>query len=100
MSESEAWSETERLPVAMRGGLRGVSLNNNIFMIGNFIFIDLLLIIRSNVPGGVGNSNYHNFVFQYSPDNGSWIEVGQLQNGKSYHAASVVNANDIIDYCN
>ena len=36
MEGSEAWTEVGELPVAIIG-LRGVSLNNNIFMTGNII---------------------------------------------------------------
>ena len=42
MEGSEAWTEVGELPVAIIG-LRGVSLNNNIFMTGNIIVHKLLV---------------------------------------------------------
>ena len=41
---AEAWTFAGELPVAM-DGLRGVSLNNNIFMTGKIIVYKLLFII-------------------------------------------------------
>ena len=39
---SEAWTEVGELPVAIIG-LRGVSLNNNIFMTGNIMLLITIL---------------------------------------------------------
>ena len=36
---------------------------------------------------------------QFNPDNGSWEVVGQINLGRSWHGASVVDADDIIEYC-
>ena len=38
-------------------------------------------------------------VLQFNPEDGSWTQVGQLQGARFYHGASVVNVDDIIDYC-
>ena len=54
----------------------------------------------SNIPGGGKNgSDVQDFILQFLPDDGSWNQVGQMKVARQYHAASVVNFNDIADYC-
>jgi len=79
---SSAWANAGELPVALQL-LRGVSLNNNIFM-----------------TGGYDGSDSHDSILQFNPEDGSWTQVGQLQTARHYHGASVVSVDDIIDYCN
>ena len=56
-----------------------------------------------NIIGGWswswGSGIYHDYILQFNPDDGSWKEVGQLQQSRNYHGASLVNVEDVIRYC-
>ena len=83
--------------------LSGVSLDNNIFMTGNFLIHKLLVISHkhSDIIGGVdGNTwKYNDYILQFNPVDGTWKEVGQLQHNRGYHSTSLVNVEDVIKYC-
>ena len=97
-----------QLPTVM-GGVRGLSLNNKIFMIG-INYSAIIILYCSDITGGSGGSYYpiddierathYDSVLQFNPDDGSWSQIGQLKSARGEHGASVVNAVDIIDYCN
>ena len=38
-------------------------------------------------------------VLQFNPENESWSQVGHLKVARHSHGASVVDVDDIIDYC-
>ena len=98
VEEADVWVEVGDLPVAM-WGLQGVSLNNNVLMTGNIIIQHQHIFCE--ITGGFdGIRSHHDFILQFNPEDGSWLQVGQLQNARSYHGVSVVNADHIIDYCN
>jgi len=75
-----SWAFAGELPKAM-SDLKGVSLNNEILM-----------------TGGIGEGE-QDYILQFNVDDGSWTQVGQLQASRARHGASVINAEDVIDYC-
>ena len=95
---SDAWTEKGHLPVAVYG-LRGVSLNNNIFVTGNIHDDDNLLICQYIVGGKEDNFNQNSNVLKFISDDGSWSQVGQLKLGRAEHGASVVNAEEMVENC-
>ena len=52
-----------------------------------------------DITGGMDGSNYYDYILQFNPDDGSWTQVGQLQVARESHGASVVNVDDVINYC-
>ena len=103
MDGGSEWTATGELPVVM-DGLRGVSMNNKVFITGNIIHSAMISISINSNPGGFNfdnyDLNYQDYILQFNVDNGSWTHVGQLQVTRSDHGASVVNVEDIINYCN
>ena len=54
-----------------------------------------------DVTGGWDwDGNLYDTILQFNSDDGSWTQVGQLKVARYDHGASVVNADDIINYCN
>ena len=52
------------------------------------------------IAGGQDDDqNQNSNTLQYNPDDGSWSVVGQLNLGRSWHGASVINAEEISEYC-
>jgi len=82
VSGAESWTEVAgQLPKPLMG-LSGVSLNNKIFMTGGY----------SKGPW--------DYILQFNPDNGTWSNIGKMKQARSFHGASLVNVDDVIDYCN
>ena len=52
-----------------------------------------------DITGGHDGIRIFNYILQYHPDSASWTQVGQMKHGRSLHGASLVDADDIIDYC-
>ena len=42
---------------------------------------------------------YSDLILKFNPDNGSWSQVGQLKQARAFHGASLVNPDDIINFC-
>ena len=66
------------------------------------ISVDRKHIIHSITVGGSsheGNSSYYDFILQYSPTDRAWLQIGQLQQSRSTHGVSLVNAADIMEHC-
>merc|ERR1711973_436925 len=80
-----AWTQGPPLPRALTG-LRGVSGNNEVLMIG----------------GGPYTSgrNGINVVLKFDPKNSSWVIVGNLTEGRSSHAVSKINLVEAYQFCN
>ena len=53
----------------------------------------------TDILGGYDGINEQDNILQFNPDDGSWTQVGQLQVAREAHAVSLVNAVDLIDYC-
>ena len=53
----------------------------------------------SYITGGGSSGGPQDNVLQFNPEDGSWSQVGQLQVARHSHGASVVNVDDVINYC-
>ena len=53
----------------------------------------------NDFTGGHDGIRIYNYILQYHPDSASWTQVGQMKHGRSLHGASLVDVDDIIDYC-
>ena len=53
----------------------------------------------SYITGGWGRDGTYDYILKFNPKDGSWIQVGQLQVARAKHGASLVNVEDIFDYC-
>ena len=93
MDGAGAWETAGQFPKAI-SGLRGVSLNNNIFMTGNIIVNQFISHKHSNNTGGYSDS-----ILRFNSVDGSWEEVGKLQQMRHDHGASLVNVDDIMGKC-
>jgi len=77
----QAWFFQNPLPSG-RYGLRGISLPDTVIM-----------------TGGFSNNNYLDDVLVYDPWTSDWKKIGSLKTARSDHGASLVNRNDVIDFC-
>ena len=50
--------------------------------------------------GFEGVGRYHDDVLTFNNTNETWTKVGTMREPRNYHAASVVQEDQIIDYCN
>ena len=50
-----------------------------------------------NVTGGYDGDSYNEDILEYKD---GWKKVGQLQNGRGYHALSIVNFDNFANKCN
>ena len=56
----------------------------------------------TNFAGGYyyeGSSYYYDDVLMFDPETSDWKKIGSMKNARYYHAASLVNMGDVIDYC-
>ena len=53
----------------------------------------------SNFKGGYSKGPW-DYILQFNPDNGTWSNIGKMKQARSFHGASLVNVDDVIDYCN
>merc|ERR1711976_555585 len=79
---ASAWTRGPELPRALLG-LRGVSVNNEVLMIG----------------GGKFLSDANDSILKFNPTIPSWTNVGNLAEGRAAHAASKVNIVEAYQYC-
>ena len=101
------WTMVGDLPGLAVAGLRGVTLNNNIFMTGSILYIFTFLAIFSMkyITGGYfsgpnsGPAQPSDQILKFNKDNNTWETVGNMLMERSNHAISVVPLNDIIDFC-
>jgi len=77
-----AWTQGPELPRALLG-LRGVSVNNEVLMIG----------------GGKFLNNATDGILKFNPTIPSWTNVGNLAEGRVDHAVSKVNLVEAYQYC-
>ena len=88
-------------------GLRGVSLNNSIFMIGILVLIFLFHSqLTTYASGGYTSDNNGNSLaldsilkIDAKDSPSTWTSVGKLDQGRGYHGVSVVSSSDIINDC-
>jgi len=75
------WMDVEPLPSGAIG-LQGVSVDNKIFMTGGQGICHLDTILSFDI------------------ESHSWSMVGHMKDIRSFHGFSLVNVDDIVDYCN
>ena len=91
------WMDVEPLPSGAIG-LQGVSVDNKIFMTGKSQYMyDLQNIFV--VPGGQGICHLDT-ILSFDIESHSWSMVGHMKDIRSFHGFSLVNVDDIVDYCN
>ena len=55
----------------------------------------------TNITGGYYSSSGRlDDVLAYVPETSEWKKVGSMKTARSYHGASLVKMEDVIDYCN
>jgi len=76
-----SWVEAAPLPLAM-SGLGTVSLDNTIIS-----------------TGGMDSNNAYATILKFDPRTFSWSQVGEMDQTRNYHGASVVRAEDVEQFC-
>ena len=90
------WTSTGSLP-SPRYLARGVTINNKIIVTGmltHFCAVDDFLAILK------GGSNGLDEILQFDADTGEWQLIGHMRFARQEHATSIINFNEIKDYCN
>ena len=71
--------------------------------------MSLIILNFSDIAGGSyqdsvdkieDSGTHYDYILKFNPDDGTWSQTGQLKSARGAHGASVVDAIDIIDYCN
>ena len=103
-----SWRSLEaKLPRAMQG-IRGITLNNVIYMIGEQQFnINLSSLIILNVmlskvkiSGGKNASDqWFNTILQYMPDEEKWIQAGNMLKTREWHSVGLVDWQMVKHFC-
>ena len=90
------WVTVGPLPMAV-DGVRGVTLDNTVFMTGQMVSYLHTHIVRRVSTGGQDNQPTHRpEIWRYSAESGSWSLDIYMRTERSFHAVSVVNYHD---YC-
>ena len=100
------WTSTGSLP-SPRYLARGVTVNNKIIvtgMLANFCAVDdFLAILKGGTECYLYASTSTCFldeILQFDAEAGEWQLIGHLRFGRAQHATSIINFNEIKDYCN
>ena len=54
--------------------------------------------VKYIIAGGFDNT-YVDDVLTYVPETSDWKKIGSMKTARDYHGASLVNMEDVIDYC-
>ena len=95
------WLTVEPLPAAVMG-VRGATLDNTVYMTGESSLQTITYThTYSFVEGGWDNKRkeHRPEIWRYSAESGSWSLAIYMRTERSYHAVSVVNYHDYVDYC-
>ena len=111
---NQAWNFQKPLPSA-RMALRGISLPDTVIMAGKNIQIlsvelvewDQVSSVLRNLTifsgGGVladgENLLFLDDVLMFDPKDSDWKKIGGMKTARGWHGASLVNMNDVINYC-
>ena len=50
--------------------------------------------------GGSDGANYYlDEILEFSPTSGEWTVLDNMMKGRSFHAVSVIKADDVIQFC-
>ena len=101
-----SWRSVGSLPVAITGIYHaGVSLDNTVFIAGSkYSCIFIMGFLR--YLGGYLHQTAHNVgaasdeIFMFDTATEEWTTFGTMSSTRSFHAVSVVNVNDYINFCN
>ena len=99
-SSGSSWAYAAALP-SSRTGLRGTSLNNQIFMTGK-LFIYLLLVkgcFNFMLTGGANGRSKLGGIIKYNAFADKWIPVGELKQARNVHATSVLPLSMVKGFC-
>ena len=59
-----------------------------------------MIIYTQIILGGVEYiGDHHDWILKFDKTSLQWTEVGKMSQTRYYHAMSVVNVGDILDYC-
>ena len=92
------WTDVGPLPFAATL-LRGVSLNNRIIMTGDNFFLQLLSQNVLPLPGGYTDKNTLSSILSFDVNSLDWTQVGSMLMKRGGHGVSVVNSEDVLQYC-
>merc|ERR1719342_980004 len=79
----QAWNFQNPLPSGRRG-LRGISLPNTVIMTGGYYYD--------------GDYHYYDDVLMFVPETTDWKKIGSMKTARSYHAASLVKMEEVINF--
>ena len=80
-----------------RHNVKGISINNNIFLIGHYwkgLKIDLSYFL-----GGTGEGNYLTDIVKFNKDSKTWEVINNLEKGRMGHAVSLYPLKQIEQHC-
>ena len=49
--------------------------------------------------GGYNDGDYLDEIVEFSPTSGEWTVLDNMMKGRSFHAVSVIKADDVIQFC-
>ena len=99
------WTSTGAL-CSPRYLARGVTINNKIIVTGMLTHFcaldDFLAILKGGSEGYIGASSNTllDDILQFDAEAGEWQLIGHMRFARGEHATSVINFNEIKDYCN
>ena len=97
--QATLWTEAGPLP-SPRQALRGVSLNNNIFMTGSVWIMFIYLFRQINfLSGGIDFDTYHRSVLLFDAASQGWVEVGEMGVSRAWHGAGLVTRGELEQSC-
>jgi len=79
--DNEAWTNVGDLPHSVEG-IAAVNYRNTVY-----------------ASGGYDGEDYFANILKFDPESGEWGLVGSMLAPRAYHAASLVNLEDVRDYC-
>ena len=86
------WSTVGPLP-AMVHGLKGVTVDNIVFMTGEVLIHGVLNLILLFV-GGFNDFEDFSDIWQYDPETEAWALAIYMRGVRTYHAVTAVNYDD------
>ena len=93
------WTESGQLPLGLYQS-QSLSLNNKIWLTGKILISSFTNPNHFDNIGGYNGTFYIvDYILQFNPSDESWTQVGQLKVARRGHGISVVNSEDVIDFC-
>ena len=96
---NEAWTNVGDLPHSVEG-IAAINYRNTVYASGTSNYLYLYMIFIQYVfTGGYDGEDYFANILKFDPESGEWGLVGSMLAPRAYHAASLVNLEDVRDYC-